>query len=148
MAGVFSFNQLPQRMTKLGNHVGGKAIDRVVKNAATAFGSVVVDRTGVDTGKARSNWRASLGRPIGGKAREPYAPGKKLGIGETANKQAVKAQQQANIIQYKAQLHRSIFFTNRTSYIETINNTRFFMVEQGIQALRVAARATPLLKGR
>ena len=151
MAGIFSFNQLPRRMDKLGRVLAGESINRIVKNAATAFGSVVVNRTRVDTGKARSNWRASLGRPISGQAREPFAPGMHLGIGETANAQAVKAQQQANISLYKATLHRSIFFTNRTPYIETLNSVgpnADFMVEHGIQAMRVAAKATPLLRGR
>ncbi len=153
MAGTFPFSQLANRMDNLGRHVSGTAIDRVVKNAATAFGSKVVDTTRVDTGKARSNWRASLGQPISGVAREPFAPGMKLGIGETANRQAVKAQQQANIRRYNARLHRSIFFTNRTPYIETLNfggprNSADNMVGQGLQAARVAARATPILRGR
>ena len=43
MAKVFTFSQLPHRMNRLGNHMGGPAIDRKVKDAATIFGSVVVD---------------------------------------------------------------------------------------------------------
>lgn len=153
MAGTFPFSQLSSRMDKLGNFLATRAINRVIKNAATAFGTVVVDRTPVDTGKARSNWRASLGASIPGEAREPYAPGKHLGIRETANANAVKTQQRANIRLYNARLHRSIFFTNRTDYIETINagaggGRAHGFVPQGLQAMRIAARATPILTGR
>ncbi len=152
MTRVFPFSKLAARMRNLERHVSETAIDRIVKNAATEFGSKVVDATRVDTGKARSNWRASLGRAISGAARKPYAPGEKLGIGETANRQAVKNQQRANIQLFRAKLHRSIFFTNRTPYIETLDrggprNSADRMVDKGLQAARVVANITPILKG-
>lgn len=152
MAGTFPFSQLSRRMDKLGEFLAKRAINRVIKNSAIAFGNTVVDKTPVDTGKARSNWRASLGASIPGAAREPYAPGKHLGTRETGNANAVKAQQRSNIRLYNARIHKSIFFTNRTDYIETIDGgigggRAHGFVAQGIQAMRIAARATPILTG-
>ena len=154
MAGVFRFSQLPNRMNRLERSVVNEGLKRAVKNTARAIGATVVDTTRVDTGKARSNWRASLGQPIADAAREPYAPGVKLGIHETSNSAAVKTQQHEVIRLYVPRLHRSIFITNRVDYIETLNNggprnAADAMVEQGMQAGRVAAKATKvLLSGR
>ncbi len=150
MAGTYLFSHLPKRMDHFERFLIDRGLKKVVKNAARAIGSKVVDTTRVDTGKARSNWRASLGRPIAGVARAPYAPGTALGIGETANASAVKAQQESNIRLYNPRLHRSIFITNRVNYIETLNNggprnEADAMVAQGMQAGRVAAKATKII---
>jgi hypothetical protein len=69
--------------------------DFAVLSFAEELAGDLIDATPVDTGRARSNWRAvagpgSLGRtPTNTLA--PYAPGRKLGLSETANASAAKA---------------------------------------------------------
>ena len=57
---------------------------RVVRGAAKVSLRALVTATPVDKGVARSNWRVGIGAPTRSVI-EAYAPGKKLGIGETAN---------------------------------------------------------------
>lgn len=50
-------------------------IDRVVKKVAIAVDSTVTIATPVDTGRARSNWIASLGTPTDEVLDDAYVPG-------------------------------------------------------------------------
>lgn len=106
-----------------------------MQQIATGIGATVVDTTRVDTGTARSNWRATLGAPAVGVI-PPYSPGNKLGQGETANAGAAKAQQQQVISAFNIDNEAVIFITNNVPYIEKLNNgTKNIapgnMVEQG-----------------
>ncbi len=144
MAGTFPFSALPSRMGTLGSTIK-KGVSKLAQDVATGIGATVVDTTRVDTGLARSNWRASISAPASGVI-PPYAPGSKLGTGEGANASAAKAQQKQAIKQFDATKHTSIFITNRVPYIGTLNNgsptqAPGNMVQLGIQTGRAIIQA-------
>ncbi len=143
------FSALPGSMRNFNRRIQEGAT-RIARQVATGIGATVVDTTRVDTGAARSNWRASLDTPLTGII-PPYSPGNRLGQGETANAGAAKAQQQQVITRFNVKKNTSIVITNNISYIEKLNNgtARFapgLMVEQGIQTGRAIIKAIKILK--
>ncbi len=144
MAGIFPFDALPSRMNKLGGNIR-KGVTKLVQDVAKGIGATVVDTTKVDTGLARSNWRASISAPASGTI-PAYAPGVKLGIGEGANASAAKAQQKQAIEQFDANKNTHIFITNNVPYIGLLNNGDSVhaagdMVNMGIQTGRAILQA-------
>lgn len=146
---VKPFSELPRSMNRLNRRVvRGASI--VARQVAIAIGGTVVDTTRVDTGKARSNWRASLGAPLSGTI-PPYSPGNKLGQSEVANAASAKIQQAQVIRRFRAdQPTPSIFITNNVDYIETLNNggprvAPGLMVEQALQTGRDVLRSIKIL---
>ncbi len=115
MAGTFLFSELDDRMNKLGFSLK-KGLTKVTKNVARGIGATLVDSTPVDTGLARSNWRATLNGPASGTI-PPYSPGNHLGISESANASGAKAQQKQVIERFDASKLGSIFLTNNVHYI-------------------------------
>jgi hypothetical protein len=143
------FELLPQTMAALSKDVQRRATE-IVRQVATGVGATLVDTTRVDTGAARSNWRASLNQPLDGTI-PPYAPGNKLGASETGNSSLAKAQQKSTIDQFDAGRHKSIFITNNIPYIETLNNGRPSvaadnMVEQALLTGREILRSLRVLR--
>ncbi len=142
--GVFSFDALPRRMDKLGGTIK-KGVSKLVQDVAKGIGATVVDTTKVDTGLARSNWRATLSAPASGTI-PAYSPGNKLGMSETANAGAAKAQQKQAIERFNVAKNISIFITNNIPYIGALNNGSSIhapgkMVELGIQTGRAILQA-------
>jgi hypothetical protein len=85
--------------------------------------ALVVDRevvleTPVDTGRARSNWIASIAAPILSD-HEPYAPGAKLGKSERAN--AAAAMEQAQLVISAVKSGDDIYISNNVHYIGLLN---------------------------
>ncbi len=150
MVGTFPFSSLPQRMDRLGRAtVSGTT--KLVQEVAKVIGAKIIDTTAVDTGLARSNWRASISAPASGII-PPYAPGVKLGIGEGANASAAKAQQKQAIEQFNAAKDQGIFITNNVPYIAVLErgdskHKAGDMVKMGIQAGRVVLQ-TPGVLGK
>lgn len=93
-------------------------VDRLVKKVALAVDQAVVLSTPVDTGRARSNWRVGVGSPERGTI-EPYAPGNRLGVGETANASAALAQAKGAIPTRRQ--GQDIYISNNLDYIEPLN---------------------------
>lgn len=85
---------------------------------ALAVDQALVLATPVDKGRARSNWQVSVGRPILAEI-EPYAPGDKLGLGETAN--ASGALEQARAALARDIGEEPIYITNNVEYINVLN---------------------------
>lgn len=144
MVGIFPFSALPRRMNKLGNNIT-KGVSKLIQDVAKGIGATVVDTTKVDTGRARSNWRATINVPASGTI-PAYSPGNKLGISESANAGAAKAQQKQAIERFNAAKHVSIFITNNVPYIGALNNGSAvhapgLMVEQGLQTGRAILQA-------
>jgi len=144
VVGTFPFSALPSRMNKLGGTIT-KGVSKLTQDVAKGIGATVVDTTPVDTGLARSNWRATISAPASGVI-PPYSPGNKLGIGESANASAAKAQQKQAIEQFNVAKHDSIFITNNVPYIVALNNgspihAPSLMVEQGLQTGRAILQA-------
>lgn len=98
---------------------------RVAKTALRAL----VYGTPVDKGVARSNWRVSLGNPtravIGA-----YAPGRKLGMGETENARAAISAGISVINRLKVgaarrgtgQAGQSLYITNAVPYLDRLRS--------------------------
>jgi hypothetical protein len=139
--------QFARRMYIRAEQVGDSA-QRIVRKTALAIDQTVVLATPVDTGRARSNWMVSLGSP----ARSvipPYAPGSKLGVGETANAQAALAQGKETI---DRRTDQDIYISNNVHYIGKLNQGSSaqapeMFVERAIAAGVHAITGEKLLKG-
>lgn len=148
---VRPFSQLPAAMGNLGTRVQ-QAGTKIVRQVATGIGATLVDTTRVDTGAARSNWRATLNTPASGTI-FPYAPGNKLGRGETANANAAKSQQRQVIARFNARKDKSVMITNNVDYIGILNDGRSgiagdAMVEQALQTGRLILKSIKVLDVR
>lgn len=106
------------RMKARANRID-KAVNDLVKKTALIADQAVVLATPVDTGRARSNWITTVNAPNSGTI-DPYVPGDKLGIGETANAQAAMNQART-VIQTRTQ-GQSIHITNNLDYIGELNS--------------------------
>ena len=123
-------------------------VHKVLRNAAFKVDQAVVTATPVDTGRARSNWIASIGSPAGG-TRGPFSPGSKLGRGENNNAQA--AITAAKAIIDSRRFNQSVFITNNVHYIGDLNNGSSKQapknfVRRGIQAGTQAVRAIKIFE--
>lgn len=94
-------------------------VDKTVRRVALAADQAVVLGTPVDTGRARSNWRVSLGSPVFDTV-EPFAPGARLGLGEQANAQGAIAQGAAVIGARRD--GQDIWISNNVPYIGALND--------------------------
>lgn len=108
-----------------------------------AVDQAVVISTPVDTGFARSNWRASVGGPASSTI-SPYSPGNRLGRGEGAN--AAGAMSQAKAVAAARQPGQTMYLTNNVNYIGKLNAGSSAQagpnfVERGIVAGLASVRA-------
>jgi hypothetical protein len=144
-----SFDQLPLVTATMAKRMDTVA-NKLVRAASTAAGARAVETTRVDTGKARSNWRANLNSPAFGTI-PPYSPGNKLGFDERANASAAKAQQRSVIRTFTVRRHSAVHITNNVDYIGILNNGGPFvgpgqMAQQAVQAAEVAIKSERILK--
>lgn len=84
-----------------------EGIDKVVKQVALRVDQSVVTATPVDTGRARSNWIASIGAPS-------------LSVVEPTDAQTAVAG--AKVVISSRRPTESIFITNNLDYIGQLNN--------------------------
>lgn len=122
-------------------------VDRLVKKVGLAVDQAVVLATPADTGRARSNWNIGIGRPERG-VREPFAPGSKLGIGESQNAQAALAEAQAEIPTRRP--GQDIYISNNLDYIEQLNDgssaqAPAMFVEQAVETGRELVRRSRVI---
>lgn len=113
------FDKLPVRIRQIQRGFR-RGATRIVQEAASVGHSAIVLGTPVDTGAARSNHVVTLGSPFAGII-PPYAPGKKLGIGEAGNAQAAIAQGQSVIQQFDVGRSSGIISANNLNYIGKLN---------------------------
>jgi hypothetical protein len=106
-----------KRMISIADSVP-RETNKVKQKVAIAVDQAVVRGTPVDTGKARSNWVASLGDPET-TVIPPYAPTIHGGIGETANAQTAMHQAEAVIASCKPGV--PIAIANNVDYIGKLN---------------------------
>ena len=111
-----NLEQFSKRMADLGNLVEQNS-KTITQKVAYAVVKEVVEKTPVDTGQAKSNWRASLGSPIT-EPRGPFFPGK---FGSTALNNTTTALDAARRVIAQYQSGGSIYFTNNLAYIELLN---------------------------
>ncbi len=145
-----SFDQLSTVTRTMANRMD-KVVSKLVKKAATTAGRRAVETTRVDTGKARSNWRANLNAPAASGNFPPYAPGNKLGFGERANLTAAVAQHKSVISAFDIRRHQAVFISNGVSYIGRLNDggpgtAPGLMAQQAVQAAQIALKGEKFLQ--
>lgn len=114
------FWKLPKDMEVMSKKIAKNALI-VRREAAIMFVREAAFGTPADTGKARSNWRASLG-PVR-KILGPYAPGRKLGMSESAN--ANGAISEAIMAMTRVTKNeQAIYVSNSAPYIGLLENGR------------------------
>lgn len=106
-----------RRMSIRGDNVATNS-DRLVRKVALKVDQAVVVGTPVDTGRARSNWIASLGTPARSQI-EPYAPGE---TGSTGAKNAKAALDQAKAVVANYRHGQSVYISNNLPYIGELND--------------------------
>lgn len=114
---VKDLGQLARLLTQLALNSKGFE-QRLVRSTVLNIHSGAVDDTPVNTGRARSNWIVTLGKPWAG-YNPPFAPGTMLGKGEKANAGAVKVMGAAVVT--ARQEGTSVFITNNAPYIGLLN---------------------------
>lgn len=115
--------------------------DRLTRRIAIVADQAVVSATPVDTGRARSNWIASLDQ-ANLSTHEPYAPGDTGSTG-AANTQAALDQATRTVSGYNGDSHKEIHLTNNLPYIERLNQGWSRQAPAGFveEALAATARA-------
>lgn len=105
------------RMAALGDNVDRNAM-KLVRKVALAVDATVVSATPVDTGRARSNWVAEIGKPAEG-TRDAYVPGEE---GSTVGENTRAALNQAKTMIATYQTGDTIHLTNNLPYIGALND--------------------------
>ena len=145
MASLFQFSK---NMFRRGRQVENAA-PGITRAAATAALVAVVPTTPVDKGVARSNWRIGLGSPPTAVI-PAYAPGKKLGIGETANAAAAIAAGRARLNlalgSVGGGLKKAIYLVNNVPYIDDLNRGTSSQASKGFIETAILA-ATGAIQG-
>lgn len=126
-----------------------KNINDTVKRCALAIDQTVVLATPVDTGRARSNWRVSLGEPIR-TVIEPYSPltggSDPSKIGENSNATAALAQGREVISRRKPE--QEIYISNNVNYIERLNAGWSAQAEAGFVQQAIIDGAAAILSSK
>lgn len=144
-----SLSQFSSRMARIAVNIPEQA-DKAVRKAALACDQAIVMATPVDTGRARSNWIASLNTASGDEV-DPYAPGQE-GSTAGANTQAALEQAQAVVAGYDGDRHSSVHITNNLPYIGPLNDGHSAQapagfVSTGVQAGVAAVKTVRILDG-
>lgn len=101
---------------------------RAVQKAAIVADQVVTTSTPVDTGRARSNWRASLDKPASG----VVGPADRSG-------QSAMALARTIILNFKTGVNRAIHITNNVPYIRLLDAGSSAQAPQGMTAKAIQA---------
>jgi hypothetical protein len=115
---------------------------RVVRAVALAVDQAVVTATPVDTGRARSNWIASVGQPAN-QIIFPYDPG--FG-GSTGASNSQQAMDQARAVISSAPDNATIYISNNLPYIQRLNQgwsrqAPAGYIEKAVNAAAMAVKA-------
>lgn len=113
-----NFYELAITINRLSDDVPKRAHVEV-RRVMLSIDQQLVTATPVDTGFARSNWRASIGGPVTGTIL-PYSPGRGLGRGEQTN--AAVAMAQARAIAAGSTPGQDLFITNNTPYLGLLDS--------------------------
>lgn len=116
-----SLRTLPLRLDKRFKRFEKKVDDRsriIIVSAQNA----AAGGTPVDKGRARSNWRISTAAQPPSNVIPAYAPGEKLGIGESANLRGALAQGKRVASRWRASQGKTIALFNNWDQIERLNN--------------------------
>lgn len=119
--------QFSRNIRKRGSDIENASVKLVKRVCKKALVPLVMG-TPVDEGHARSNWRVSIGNPTRSEI-GAYAPGKKLGIGESSNASAAISAGFEKINQLRVgakagtgQAGSAVFITNAIPYLDKLRN--------------------------
>lgn len=116
-----TLEQFGKRMLVISKKVDENA-DELVRKVAMAVDTTVVMATPVDTGRARSNWRVSIGSLPDHSTHEAYQEGKGQSTAQ-ANAQAQMKYAEGKIKGYRGGVNNPyIFISNNLPYIKRLNN--------------------------
>lgn len=143
-----SFRELGQKLTVAANVTTPQELDRMLSRTALAVDQVAVLETPVDTGRARVNWRVSVGQESEEEPREPIQSGPEGSAArKTANAQ--KAINSGRNVINRSQLAFSpIFISNNVAYIERLEAGSSAQAPQGMLRAAVQAGARVARKER
>jgi hypothetical protein len=110
---------------------------------ALAIIDAVAEATPVDTGRARSNWKAKEGGPDSVEI-EPHHPGNHLGRGETANLAGTMEAARASLRDYR---QGDIYITNNVDYIKDLDKGSSRQSAGDFQGVAEAAASAALKRG-
>jgi hypothetical protein len=113
-----AFDQFSRYMRRVITGIVDRS-DLLTRRVATTALEDLVRGTPVDKGVARSNWRVTLNAPST-TVIPAYAPGRKLGIGETANASAAIGAGRAVIA--RAREGSTIHISNSIPYLTKLRN--------------------------
>lgn len=116
-----SLESLKFRLTERMNRFDAK-VNKSMKEIVVKTHYVIASGTPVDTGQARSNWRASSAALVPTNVIQPYAPGKKLGLQETGNLAASQAQVRRAVRPWRARSGKPLHLFNNWPLITELNN--------------------------
>lgn len=112
-------------------------LEATMRKVTLAVDQAVVLATPVDTGRARSNWVVSRGKATSKKI-PPYAPGSKLGIGESGNLQGALDQARSEMSSYKL-AEGDIYISNNIHYVSILNGGTSAQAPRGFIEIAVNA---------
>lgn len=116
-----SLSTLSRRLEKRGERFE-KDANRSMRKVVVKAHYVYAEGVPVDTGEARSNTRGTSARTVPRNVIPPYAPGKKLGRGETGNLNAANAQCARAARVWKASSGKPFVIFNNWPEISRLNN--------------------------
>lgn len=134
----------------LGAAIGryGKTIEeqtnRVVIEVAIDVAHNVIRSTPVDTGRARSNWVPKVGSPPS-HTRNPFAPGRHLGIGENGNARAALTNAQT-VFATRKPGGGALYLKNNLPYIARLNEGYSKQAPSGFVQSSIATALTIITK--
>jgi hypothetical protein len=96
-----------------------KNVNKVIQKVALVIDTSLVINTPIDTGKAKSNWVASLNSPAKS-VRDSYVPGKKRST-ESAVIQAALEQAHSIVTGYDSTKGDTIYLSNSADHIVPLN---------------------------
>ena len=117
--------QFSRNINKIGSRIENNSLELVKRTSKRALRSLVKG-TPVKSGKARSNWRVSLGNPTS-TVIDPFSPAKDSDISETANANATIAAGISKINQLRVgkargtgQAGSAVFIANSVPYLDEL----------------------------
>lgn len=134
-----SLKEFSKRIALRGEQIVANT-DKLVRRVGVVVDQAVVSATPVDTGRAKSNWIATLNSPAQGMIDAYVSEG-----GAGANEQAATAQAEAVIKNYSA--GNTIHITNNLPYIQRLNDgysaqaPANFVQEAVVEAARAVSSA-------
>lgn len=130
------FSQMPQVMSRVSQKIL-QNVEDLHKETHLVGLRAAAERTPVDTGLARTNWVSTINAPSPFSLPAPYAPGRRLGVGEGSNLAGTIIQGVRLLQRFKMPGMTRTYLTNNVRYITDINRNSSspFFFQSGVNAI-------------